>query len=152
MVSLCQACLFYGYWRGTNEPPVSFPSDEWPVGTDFHDWWLRNDDNSPKRWRVLVRSVRVRRWPSPSDWQLVIRNTLHFLTISGAGVAWCATEGDFVDPPDLFDPNQMGDGVWAVLSQKTDFACAANIDPEFDTVANTTLELLHVALFDVEEA
>lgn len=31
----------YGYWAGTREADVSFPTDSWPRGTHFRDQWLR---------------------------------------------------------------------------------------------------------------
>ncbi len=40
---------------------------------------------------------------------------------AGYEVAWFATEGDFVDPPALFDPAVMGQGVYAAASRETGF-------------------------------
>lgn len=136
-------CLCYGFWQGTEEPGVEFPANDWPGGTQTADWWLRGDPKASAPWRVLVRTVRVHSWPQADHWHATVQSTLQAFRNAGAGVAWCGLEGDFVDPPDLFDPKQMGEGVWAVLEPSIGFVCAAPIDADFAPVPQKILERLH---------
>ena len=58
---------------------------------------------------------------------------------AGYEVAWFAVEGDFADPPALFDPEMMGEGVYAAASRETGFICRD--DGEGDLKALTDADL-----------
>jgi hypothetical protein len=140
--ALC-GILFYGYWHGTNEPDVSFPFNVWPYGTYYMDSWLRDWQNDHYRWRILRRDVYILRWPSEDLWEEVVKKTLESFLSEGAIIAWGGSEGNFVDPPSLFDPNEMPGSVWAYMTQDGAFICVAELGQEFATIPNDLAIKLH---------
>ena len=98
----------YGFWPREVAVPPESPTDLWPPDATIGPWKLWGE-----RWTVWLWDVRVRSWPVASEWVRVVSSTLETLRAAGADVAWCGVEGCFVDPPALFDPMRMANGVWA---------------------------------------
>jgi hypothetical protein len=135
--------ITYGYWRGTSQPRVGFPLEKWPSGTEYRDHWLVNWQPGDSDWRVLRRDVHVLIWPAVQDWTSIIRDTLQSFASTGALVSWCGIEGHFVDPPSLFDAEQMSGGVWAALTRDGEFLCAAILGQAFQALKDEDLVRLH---------
>jgi hypothetical protein len=102
--------ICYGYWPSRLQPEVPFPEAPWPEGTTYADHWLHNWQEGSSEWRVLRRDIPVPGWPAQHSWLACVRRTLESFLEDNAQVAWCATEGHFADPPDLFDPAGMEGG------------------------------------------
>ena len=96
----------YAYW-----PREQIVSAKFKVGqaNDFH---VRGSSVRGPGWTVGVWDIQVRKWPSAVEWPAFIQNALQGALSLGSVVSWGATEGAFVDPPDLFDPQSMPTGVW----------------------------------------
>lgn len=109
----------YGFWHRDTAPEVAFPVDLWPPSTSVR----RTDLNGPG-WAVAVWDIDPARWPV-EPWPAVLAATLQTLRQAGAAITWFALEGGFADPPALFDPDQTGDAVYAVLAEGIDFRVTA---------------------------
>lgn len=85
-------------------------TDSTVTGTIANVHRLWGDD-----WTVWLTTLRVPRWPDSTLWPTLVRRLLEgVIRDDGALLAWCAFEGDFMDPPALFEPG-MSAGVWAAL-------------------------------------
>lgn len=109
----------YGFWHRDTAPEVAFPFDVWPPSTS-----VSRTDLSGPGWAVTVWDVDPARWPV-EPWPAVLEETLRALRQAGATIAWFALEGGFADPPALFDPDQTGDAVYAMLANGIDFRVTA---------------------------
>lgn len=107
-----EGALFYGLWVGDILSPTTFPFGLWPSDTEVRPRRLWGEG-----WTVWLWEVRIRSWPSEGQWKEIICGTLEALLSAGARISWCAVEGCFVDPPNLFDPIAMSDGVWSCRSK-----------------------------------
>ena len=107
---------------------ISSPAIEelWPPSTELRDPHILWGTG----WEVELRTLRVHQWPPPEAWEETLRLTLERLCEAGHAVTWFALEGDFVDPPDLFDPRYMGHSVYAALSACTGFLRNIRFGPE----------------------
>lgn len=110
--------LVYGLRHQGMRPPVD-ASAAWPEGTEC---------GSPSRlhgecWEIDLWTIRPPRIPTGNEWVSLLQRTLEGLAEAGYVVGWFAPEGDFVDPPDLFDPEMMGEGIYAAFSRPTGFLC-----------------------------
>lgn len=96
----------YGYWPrgGVTQPALDLGA--WP-SVESSVFRLVGDD-----WTVWAWDVHIHSWPAADRWRSLVVGTLDQLVNAGATVAWCAVEGAFADPPSLFDPKHMSDGVW----------------------------------------
>lgn len=135
-----QGCLLYGYCPIQIGSPPQFPSAIWPPGTCADTRRLFGDG-----WIVWMWEIKADSWPAASDWITVVRATLETMIAVGALVAWGGLEGMFVDPPALFDPDQMGGGVWAALTADRVFFPPPDLDQEFRTLTDDELRQLRVA-------
>jgi hypothetical protein len=129
--------LVYGLWLDPVHEPPDFPSASWPLGTEWKATWLGDSG-----WRVLLWDIRPAGWPKAEKWGATIRATLQALKAAGAKVAWCGLEGFFVDPPNLFETQHMGESVWAVLDAEGVLHGPPSLDGPFETVPSNILELL----------
>lgn len=105
--------------RSPDEQPHVEVCDAWPDGTKCSSPWLLHGDG----WAVDLWTIRLRRIPVGTEWLALRKRTLARLAHAGYSVAWAAAEGDFVDPPALFDPEVMGQGLYAAYSEATGFLC-----------------------------
>ena len=117
--------LLYGLRR---PGAVSSPAIEelWPPSTELRDPHILWGTG----WEVELRTLRVHQWPPSEAWEETLRLTLERLQQAGHTVTWFALEGDFVDPPFLFEPDRMGHSVYAALSAPTGFLCNIRPGPE----------------------
>lgn len=131
---------FYGLRRrGHSDTPV-FPADAWDSLADHRRSHLHGD-----LWEVIVWDVRVARWPSAEKFHQVVRQTLEALLVGSCSVAWVGREGFFVDPPDLFLPEFMSEGVLAALSRETGFRIAVALDEPMQFLLDDELQELREA-------
>ncbi len=107
----------------------------WPDPFDYDEPWSLHGPG----WEVVNWTIRTSSWPHPNQWRETLRRTLEALIAVGYVVAWVAVEGDFVDPPDLFDPRYMGHGVYAALSSETGFVSDAMWSEQLRTLNETQL-------------
>lgn len=130
--------IFYGL-RSTDGRcgTPEFPASAWPEGVERREGRLHNGD-----WEVLVWDVAISRWPSQQEWLTMLRTTLERLRDAGAVVTWCAPEGAFADPPNLFDPAWMSGGVYAAWAPNTGFVCTARLGNELQTLSDDQLRQL----------
>lgn len=120
--------ISYGYWKGL--PPrrkPSFPIWVWPKKTLFaeHEFYGMN-------WFVLRWDIRIYNWPHKNVWQKTLKNTLERMIMHGALVGWFGVEGNFIEPPYLFDPIEMPPGgVYACYTKNYGFKCTAKLGEEY---------------------
>jgi hypothetical protein len=110
--------LLYGLRRPEQHPEIDLTGLV-AEGADVSEPWLLHGEG----WAVDLWTIRTPGVPVGSDWRAMLERILGRLLDAGYEVAWFATEGDFVDPPGLFDPAVMGEGVYAAASRETGFLC-----------------------------
>ncbi len=114
---------FYGLRAPTSDALPEFPADEWDGRADCRSWRLHGE-----AWEVVVWTVRVDRWPGRDEFGFLTERTMHALREAGCVVSWVGREGFFTDPPGLFLPESMSQGVLAALSGATGFRTALDLD------------------------
>jgi hypothetical protein len=97
--------LLYGL-RPPGAPQSLNVTGLWPGGTQCSPPWLLHGDD----WEVDLWTLLPSRLPEGSEWRSAIERTVDQVVEAGYVVAWMAVEGDFADPPDLFNPDVMGQG------------------------------------------
>jgi hypothetical protein len=108
-----------GPWNGG-----PFPVDLWPKDTEAEPWVLYGD-----RWQVFLWTVRLPAFPSNRPWTEAAHKSLEWIINGGCKVAWLGAEGlPFCDPPSLFSPTEMQNGVIAALRSSGEFLCP--LDPD----------------------
>lgn len=126
----------YGYWRGEADPRAGIPAWAWSMFAQFDEYHLTG-----KEWHVVLWTIRLRKWPTPQEWEASLRNTFQSMLDSGAKAAWCATEGYFADPPSLFE-DAMAEGVYAAQSPALGFKCATGPGRPFATLSTADIRIL----------
>ncbi len=129
---------FYGLWRGELLTPPTFPLGLWPSESEVSPWRLWGDG-----WTVWLWEVKIGPWPADDQWVLVVSRTLEAILRAGAGISWCAIEGCFVDPPNLFSPTAMSGGVWSCRSKGGIDVEAPELQGAFRYVSDHVLARLH---------
>ena len=110
--------LRYGLRRPHERVQIEL-NDFWPQGTECSAPWLLHGEG----WAVDLWTVRLEQMPCGSEWRMMLQIALDRRLQAGYTVAWFATEGDFADPPALFDPAVTGEGVYAAASRDAGFIC-----------------------------
>lgn len=128
--------LVSGYYG--EEPPEepSFPWHVWPDGTMMRAHQFVDPI-------IIEWTIRIVKWPEPEQWENALRETLQALLRVGAKVAWCGLEYDFAGPAKLFAPG-YAKSVFAALSGKYGFQCAAHLGVPFQRLSDEELIRLHV--------
>jgi hypothetical protein len=99
---------------------------------------LHGDD-----WAVDLWTIRaVEGLPAGEEWRSLLERLLGRLLDAGYQAAWFALEGDFADPPHLFDPDLMGESVYAAATPETGFITHDDGDGELQTLTDAELERL----------
>ena len=93
-------------------------------------------------WAVDLWTIRDPRLPAGAEWRTTLARVLGRLLDAGYEVAWFAVEGDFADPPALFDPDMMGEGVYAAASGKTGFICRDDGEGDLKALGHADLSRL----------
>jgi hypothetical protein len=125
----------YGFFKDINVDQPTMPKDIWGDNCEVKSSKLFGED-----WTVWVWDIRIVRWPTQAEWIKTIERTLKGMLRQGAIVSWAGLEGFFVDPPDLFDPEFMSGGVWALYSEPEGFFCPAEIGKQFKAVDDSILK------------
>lgn len=99
----------YGYWRDneSSRPELDLTDGMHQKTSRIHG----------AGWTIGIWDLKVERWPTSDSWGQSIRAMLSQLIENGAVVAWCGTEGMFVEPPELFSPGEISGGVWAAATK-----------------------------------
>jgi hypothetical protein len=100
----------YGYWPREQIVPSKLELEY------LGDLQFKFSRLAGSSWTVGVWDVPIQIWPTADVWPHFVQGALHQILRSGALVSWCAVEGSFVDPPNLFDPQFMSAGVWAACT------------------------------------
>lgn len=129
-----EGALFYGLWAGERLTTPRFPVDLWPSTTEVRPRRLWGEG-----WTVWLWEVRIRSWPAEDDWRRAVSGTLEELLSAGAGISWCAVEGCFLDPPNLFDPVSMGECLWGCQSNGGISVPVPALEGNFNYVSNGIL-------------
>jgi hypothetical protein len=127
--------LAYGLWIGNAaDQSITIPSWEGSVQRLFR---LFGEDWDVLEWRVAVSS-----WPSPQDWIANLAEIVKTPVRAGAALGWMALDGNFADPPDLFNPTLSGDAVYASYASELGMACSAFIDEPYQSLPPEHLRML----------
>jgi hypothetical protein len=132
--------LLYGL-RSPSTVKVVIEFGAWGDGAVSDEPWLLHGPG----WQVDVWTLRLDALPTRDRWVGNLMATLDQLIEAGYQVAWFATEGDFVDPPHLFDPRVMGEGVYAARSRRTGFLTRDVGGTELQPLDDAQLIELHEA-------
>lgn len=130
--------LCYGLWRDHIAAEPLFPRVVWPQHTECRPWHLAGDG-----WIILLWTIRMAKWPLPGEWESTLRRTLQCFHDQGAVIGWCGIEGRFVEPPLLFEPDEMSGGVYAASTADGWFRCAARLGSRFEALSDEDLRLLN---------
>lgn len=125
----------YGYFDYKKDDAPVISSDIWKDNYEIKTHKLFGDD-----WTVWLWDIRINKWPEQKEWLNFIKSILHKMIKQGASLSWAGLEGHFVDPPDLFKPEFMRGGVWAVYTKLGGFYCEAQLGRVFKTLDDSILE------------
>lgn len=128
----------YAFWR---QDEALLPELILPRGVEGKSTVLRGPG-----WSVWLWAIRVIEWPSAGEWSSFVRGFLEQLTKQGASVAWCGLEGNFVEPPELFDPSEMSAGVWAACLSPDRYFGPPGLCARFELLTDESLMMLRTAL------
>ncbi len=123
----------YAFFADPNRQSPTFPVGAWLVGTLFQPQRLTNEN-----WVVLMWTILPGSWPEPDRLCPTLERTLESLSDGAAVVAWCALEGSFEVPPQLFDPNTTYDRVYAMMVPGH-FACSARLRRTYEPLSKDEL-------------
>lgn len=100
--------------RSMSESPLSdFVAEDWPMELGHDIGRLFGD-----HWEVFQVSVRVDLEAlDQAAFQRMVDASLESLLAQGCRVSWLGTVGAFADPPDLFTPRYMAEGVFALRTK-----------------------------------
>jgi hypothetical protein len=129
----------YGYWPRAAQPNPQLAFDGWS-DVDHKISKLYGDE-----WTVWFWDVRIRTWPVANRWPSLVNGLLEQLLRAEAVVAWCATEGSFVDPPCLFEPHRTERTVWTARTGRGDAFGPPDLEGPFNTLTDDELVTLRVA-------
>lgn len=94
-------------------------------------------------WEVVLWEIRMWRWPASIEWRSTIGAYFDALIAGGAKVTWLGAEGiSFVDPPHLFDPDEMEGAVLAWRTADGDEGWPLDPHKPFATATNDELRTL----------
>ena len=125
--------LLYGLRRPDEQPQVAFDD------VRASDPYVLQGDG----WAVDLWTIRADGGlPVGEEWRALLQRLLGRLLEAGFAAAWLALEGDFADPPHLFDPALMGQAVYAAASPELGFITHDDGDGEIETLTDADLERL----------
>lgn len=125
----------YGFFQDTNADQPILPNNIWNERCEVKTSKLFGEN-----WSVWVWDIRIDKWPAKAEWIKTIEKTLKGMLNQGAIVSWAGLEGFFVDPPDLFDPEFMSGGIWALYTKPEGFFCLADIGKPFKAIYDSILK------------
>lgn len=121
--------IAYGYWE--NSEPLKkpkFPKEYWPKKTLMEEHSLFGED-----WYVLRWDIRIIDWPDEKSWENILFKTLQSMLDFGAKISWFGMEGNFIEPPSLFVPNEMPpSGIYASATKEYGFKCTAKLGQPYE--------------------
>ena len=120
--------IAYGFWKNSKPSKTpKFPKEYWPKKTKMSEYSLFGDD-----WYVLRWDIRIIDWPHEKSWENTLFKTLGRMLDQGAKVSWCGIDENFIEPPSLFDPNEMPSrGIYACATKELGFKCTAKLGEEY---------------------
>jgi hypothetical protein len=117
--------LVYAYFASPAKHSPPFPFDAWPRGTRAQP--SRFTDLDQYDYVVYEWTILPSHWPRRDRWCDTLEITLRALAGDDAVVGWYGLEGGgFALPPELFDPDQMANEVYAAMLPRR-FVCAAHL-------------------------
>ena len=130
--------LLYGLRRPDEQPDPDLGA-RLPVGAEISDPYVLHGDG----WAVDLWTIRADDGlPVGDAWRTLLQGLLERLLEAGYRAAWLALEGDFADPPYLFDPGAMGQSVYAAASPETGFISHDGGDGDLKPLTDPDLERL----------
>ena len=115
----------YAFFTSAAKQSPPFPFDAWPHGTRANPSRLADMDQYD--YVVYEWTILPSRWPRRELWCRTLESTLRALSGEDAVVAWCGLlGGGFALPPELFDPDEMTDEVYAAMLPGR-FVCSARL-------------------------
>lgn len=127
---------FYLYSDNIHYQLPEFPFNLWPKSTETKSHKLFGDNWIVWLWDVKFSDI-------PNNWKDLTKKTLTFFFEKNSIISWCGLDGYFVDPPDLFDPNLMSNGIYAAIGSDGVFICHSDLDDKFEALTDHELLILH---------
>jgi hypothetical protein len=126
--------MIYGLWpsRISSKPPPPMPA--WPNGSAVEEYVLHGEG-----WEIILWTIKLSTWFDQDDFERALRETFSAMVAHGAIVSWAGLEGDFVEPPSIFDSDEMGEGVYAFMTDDGAFVCSAQLHEQFRPVSEDEL-------------
>ncbi|WP_159803243.1 hypothetical protein [Arthrobacter zhaoguopingii] len=123
--------IVYGLAAPSLDAVSGFPSEAWIASPSPEHFVLHGEG-----WKVFLWEVPIIIWPTGAAFQTAVRQTLQAMIDNGCRVAWIGAEGvPFCNPPALFDPECMSDGVLAWMTDTGHFDCPLDPDKPISPVA-----------------
>ncbi|MEI7352598.1 hypothetical protein WCU98_22725 [Pectobacterium parmentieri] len=122
---------FYSYSNDVNYFPPEFPSTIW------HDVELKSQRITGDDWVVWLWDVKFN--AHPHDWLDKTEKTLLYFIENLSVVSWCGLDGCFSEPPGLFDPNEMSEGIYAAIGSDKIFIFHTDFDDEYKNLEREDL-------------
>lgn len=117
---------FYSYSNDVNYSPPEFPSMIWS-NVESKSQKIFGDD-----WVVWLWDVKFN--DHPNGWFDKTEKTLLYFIENQSVVSWCGLDGCFSEPPGLFDPNEMSEGVYAAMGKDKNFICHTDFNDEYKNI------------------
>jgi hypothetical protein len=127
---------FYLYSNDINYSLPKFPFELWPKLTEAKSHKLFGENWVIWLWDVKFSEI-------PNNWKKITEDTLRFFFEKNSIISWCGLGGYFIDPPDLFDPKEMSNGVYAVVDANGVFICHSDLDSKYEALTDNELLMLH---------
>jgi hypothetical protein len=129
--------IAYGYWRNKPIKIPDFPSFKWPL-IETSDFEMNGKNWFVKRW-----DIKIDKWPLKDKWEELLEFSLKHVVNNGALIAWFGIEGNFIEPPSLFDYNEMSpSGVYACYTKELGFKCSARLGENYSGFSNEDFQRL----------
>lgn len=117
---------FYSYSNDVNYSLPIFPAMIWG-NVEFKSQKIFGDD-----WVVWLWDVKFNEYQN--EWLNKTEKTLLYFIENKAVVSWCGVDGCFSEPPGLFDPGEMSEGIYAAMGNDKKFICHVNFNDEYNNL------------------
>ena len=136
--------IVFGLYPAGPAPEPVFPANAWRSMEGFDQSRLLGE-----AWQVIEWDLAIDNPPTGDRWRDALRRTLRAHLDAGAVIAWVGGEGDFCDPPSLFD---CGMAVHAVLSRNGDYECRLIPGRPLDPLDATAMRALRLQTSGLAES
>jgi len=127
--------LFHGYWKKGVPEEVTSELNKFQAIWSYAEVELEAPKPHPYDFTIAVHIIE---WPYEKEWLNCIERSLRWFLDRGAKVSWCGTE--YGNPsPEIFEPGNTDNYVYAACSESTGFICNAGLKDEYADLTHEQL-------------